>query len=187
MATRQWPTSLQQQLRPEIHVYVYVNVHTRMCCKDQGQAAPRWATMAYWLFWLKVTEEPACARRTPRASSVPQQAGNLCESSPPWTRRQRDLPITRGGKCRAKKSVQTTFVPFYWFILSQPKFCLEFRSLLTEAPQVLFVRSTLHRFIVSLSTMYKNCLPRSFPWVSIALLGLCVHVINLWVFFFTSC
>lgn len=43
---------------------------------ESGQAAPKYAKMAYWLFWIKVTGGTAGTKRTLWLSFVPLKEGN---------------------------------------------------------------------------------------------------------------
>lgn len=80
-----------------------------MCCSS-GQAAPKCAKVAYWLFWIKIKGEPAGTKRTLWPSFVPMRAGNKAPVGrcPTFGYGWRASLLTERGDSRSRKLSEQT-------------------------------------------------------------------------------
>lgn len=107
----------------EIHQAWYFNtdslVQGYMCCSS-GQAAPKCAKVAYWLFWIKIKGEPAGTKRTLWPSFVPMRAGNKAPVGrcPTFGYGWRASLLTERGDSRSRKLSEQTVTSSF---ISYPK------------------------------------------------------------------
>ena len=89
------------------------------CCWGSRWATPKYATMAYWLFWIDVAWETADARKKLWPTSVPLKAGN---KSPMW--KKGTLRISRDSVNVCAQLCPTLVTP--WTVARQAPLSLEF-------------------------------------------------------------
>ena len=119
-------------------------------CRGSGQAAPKGATMAYWLFCIEATWEIAGIRRTLWPSSVPLKAGNksLTKGTLPVIE-SRERPLSPETGTLGPRKLYKQILLLFTNLLSQPKFCSEFLPNWSSRAVVFFVLSVPHKFMVS--------------------------------------
>lgn len=104
--------------------------------------------------------------------NLPYERYSLC------TKNYEDIPTTGNRDFNAKKAVETNLAPFLLIYYLNPN---STKNFLLKLPNIyFFTLSISHRFIASLSKLYKNCLPCSF--ISVSFFGLRVHKIKWWFF-----
>lgn len=76
-----------------------------------GQTAPKYATLEYWLFWIKMTWETSGTRRTLTLLCLlwKQKINSPCEVYPPYTWKVEGILIVKDKDFRVEKAVQTHY------------------------------------------------------------------------------